>query len=217
MNYAVIYLPDSDLPEWQQAILIVVGLAIAYGILYGLYLLIQIPKARRVRKRAAAVEAAAGGHPVFGAATVKAAAAGLFGEMQAALDAGDLNRLARISDTDFVSYWESRLAGYHAEGSRYRVRVLRGPDIRYIGLHDDPDDSRDYVRLQVVAKLHRFLEQPNGARKLISNERGTAQKMTVTEYWTLSRRNGWWIIYMTRVESFGKEYLAEQITGPLPA
>jgi predicted lipid-binding transport protein (Tim44 family) len=205
--------PDSDLPAWQEALLTGLGCAIAFAILYGLYKLTLVPQARRMRKRVAAVQAAAGDGPVFGAAAVRAATASLFREMQSAWDAADRERLTRISAQGLMADWTARLEDNETAGVRYRVAVLKGPDVDYVRVMDDPDDSADHVCVRVRAKLRCFLELPDKSRRPVPEANGS-QRMSIEEYWTLSRRDGGWIMYSIRPASDGREFLAEEIVGP---
>lgn len=205
---------DYGLPWWQETGLTVLGTLVAFGILYGLYRLAMLPGARRFSKRVAAVEAAGGDDPVFGAATVKAAATSLFHEMQSAWDAGDRHRLATLSDPAAMAEWTPRLDAAEAEGERHRVAVLKGPQVDYVGIRDHEADGGDYVRLRVRAKVRCYLEQPDGERRPLPEAKG-AQKLSLDEYWTLSRRGPEWIIYSTRPAEYGPGILAEEIVGPL--
>ena len=206
--------PDSGLPAWQEAILTAIGCAIAFAILYGLYELTQLPAARRMRRRVGAVEAAAGDHPVFGAATVRTAAASLFRATQAAWDAADRDALARISAPEILADWLARLDGNAADGIRYRVEVLRGPEIDYVGLVDEPGDGGDYVRVRIRARLRCGFEQPDGSWRPLPEAAGSL-KMPIEEYWTLARREGEWIVYSIRRADHGERFLGEAIVGPL--
>jgi predicted lipid-binding transport protein (Tim44 family) len=206
--------PDSGLPAWQEAILTAIGCAIAFAILYGLYKLTELPAARRMRRRVGAVEAAAGDHPVFGAATVRAAAASLFRATQAAWDAGDRYALAHISAPELLADWFVRMDANAAGGVRYRVEVLKGPEIDYVGLVDEPGDGGDYVRVRIRARLRCALERPDGSRRPLPEANGSL-KLPIEEYWTLARRDGEWIVYSIRPADHGERFLGEEIVGPL--
>jgi predicted lipid-binding transport protein (Tim44 family) len=190
-----IYVPigNSGLPLWQEVPLTILGAGLAYELILGAIALSKLPGERRLHKRVNAVEAAAGDSPVYGAPVVYAAATRLFGEVQAAWDAGDRERLAHISDPGLMSDWAKRMDGYVAEGSRYRVEILKGPRLDYIGLLAD----RQEVRLRVRAQLRRGLELANGKRRALREDRGR-QKVDLEEYWTLSRSGDRWILWSTR-------------------
>ncbi|MEA2314454.1 MAG: hypothetical protein QOI03_1146 [Solirubrobacteraceae bacterium] len=205
-----IHIHDSGLPLWQEVPLTILGVAIAFGLIWGVVALVKLPAQVRLRRRVKAVEAAAGDGPAYGPAAVIAAGARLFGEVQAAWDAGDRKRLARISDPDLMSDWTKRLDGYTAAGHRYRVEILSGPRLDYVGLLAD----RGLVRLRVRARLRRALEEPDGTRRALPEDRGR-QKVPLEEYWTLSRSDQDWILWSTRNAGFRAEYTSEPIV-PVP-
>jgi predicted lipid-binding transport protein (Tim44 family) len=202
---------DPGLPLWQVVPLTLVGAGIAFGILLGFGKLIKLPGERRLRKRVRAVEAAAGDGPLYGPTVVYAAATRLFNEVQAAWDAGDRERLARISAPELMSDWIKRMDGYAAAGGRYRVAVQSGPRLDYVSLLAD----REQVRLRVRAKLRRGLEMPDGKRKALPGGR-PSQKVTLEEYWTLARSGGDWILWSTRGPGLRAQYSAEPVV-PDPA
>jgi predicted lipid-binding transport protein (Tim44 family) len=202
---------NSGLPLWQVVPLTVLGCAIGYGVILGIIALFSLPGQRRLRARVHAVEAAAGDSPVFGRSVVYPEATRLFGEVQAGWDARDRERLARISDPELMSDWAKRLDGYAEAGQRYRVEVLKGPRLDYVGLLAD----RGRVRLRVRAKLRRGLEA-KGKRRGLPQDKG-AQKIDFEEYWTLSRSDGAWILWSTRPARYRAEYSTEPIVTETPA
>jgi hypothetical protein len=197
---------NSGLPLWQQVPLTILGVGIAFGLIFGLLALFKLPGERRLRRRVRTVEAAAGDSPVYGPAVVCAAGARLFGEIEAAWNAGDRQRLARVSAPDLMSDWTKRMDGYAAAGGRYRVDVLKPPRVDFVGLLAD----RGQVRLRVRAKLRRALELSNGKRRALPEDRGR-QKVAFEEYWTLSRSGGEWILWSTRNARSRAEYSTEPI------
>ncbi|MGO9976205.1 MAG: TIM44-like domain-containing protein [Solirubrobacteraceae bacterium] len=201
--------PDSGLPVWQEVPLTILAVAIAFGLMYGVLALSRLPAQRRLRRRVQAVEAAAAESSVYGPAVVYAAAARLFGEVMAAWDAGDRERLRGLSDPDLMSDWTKRVERYAAAGGRYRVEVLTGPRLGYVGLLGD----RGQVRVRVRAKLRRALELSSGKRRALPEDKGR-QRVAIEEYWTLSRSDGEWILWSTRDAGFRAEYSTEPIVPP---
>jgi hypothetical protein len=110
-----------------------------------------------------------------------------------------------------MSDWTKRMDGYAEAGERYRVEVLKGPQLEYIGLLAD----RGLVRLRVRAKLRRGLES-KGKRRAMPQDRGR-QKIDFEEYWTFSRPGGEWILWSTRPAKYGAEYSTEPIVTETPA
>ena len=200
---------DSGLPAWQEAILSVVGVLLAVGLLWGIYKLFQLPKERRFRRRVAAVEAAAGADPVFSAEHVKTEAARLFHETKVAYDAADRNLLALVTDDQLAADWAAALDGDAANGERFRVDVRKGPRVDYVGLHGSTDGHPgEFVRVRMRAKLRCNFEKPDGTRRQV------VALETVDEFWTLSRRDGRWIVFNTRGPEFAEEFLTEEIVTP---
>jgi predicted lipid-binding transport protein (Tim44 family) len=209
-----IHVDDSGLPIWQVVPLTILGCAIAYGLISAVIALAGLPGERRLRRRVRAVQAAAGRPPPYGVAPVEAAAERLFKEVQSAWDAGDRERLSRVSDPDLMADWITRLDGYAADGKRQRVRVLDGPRLDYVSLLAD----RGLVRLRVRAKLRRGFEPVKAkSRQRAGRKRPVGAKVAFEEFWTLSRSGSDWILYSTRPRRFRSQYTSEPIVSEAPA
>lgn len=209
---AALYINRSDLNGWLQVVLVVLGFAIAFGLLYAL---VTIPETRRLRRRVTAIEAAAGDDPVFGREAVRSAAISLYGAVYEALVAGDRWRLASLCDEKLLAYWKSKLDTWERDGRRYRAEVLKGPRVDYIGVMDRPGEEDDWVCLRVRGSLRHYLEDPDGKRRSLPEIPGQ-KKVEVDEYWTLGRRDGKWIA--CQIDTFGpgetNPYLTEEFAGP---
>jgi hypothetical protein len=72
---------NSGLPLWQVVPLTILGCAIAYGFIWGVTTLANLPGKRRLDRGLLAVEAAAGNAGPYAVPTVKEAAERLFTEM----------------------------------------------------------------------------------------------------------------------------------------
>jgi predicted lipid-binding transport protein (Tim44 family) len=197
---------------WLQVISVLLGLAIATGILWAMA---TLPTARRLRRRVSAVEAVAGDDPVFGREPVRSAAVSLYRAVHEALAAGDRWRLASICDDNLLAYLKGRLDTYERGGRRYRAEVLKGPRVDYVGIMDRPDEEDDWVCLRVRGSLRHYLEDPDGKRHSLPEIPGQ-KKVEVDEYWTLRRRDGSWIA--AGIDSFkagnAKRFLTEDFVGP---
>src|SRR5215475_13271910 len=99
--------------------------------------LFGLPGERRLHRRVADVWAAAGDSGPYGPSVVKAAAIRLFADMHTAWDAGDRDRLRQLSDPDLMADWSKRLDGYHAQGKRQRIKVVKGPKVQYVSILAD--------------------------------------------------------------------------------
>jgi hypothetical protein len=202
---------NPGLPIWQVVPLTILGCGIALGFIWAVIALVRLPGERRLRRRVQAVETAAGTSPPYGVAAVEGAAERLFTEMHSAWDAGDRERLTRISDPGLMADWNKRLDGYAADGKRQRVGVLGRPRLDYVSLMAD----RGLVRLRVRAKLRRGFEPANGDQ-LPVQKRPVGVKVAFVEFWTLSRSGNDWILCSTRPAPFRTEYASEPIVPPTP-
>jgi hypothetical protein len=207
-----IHVNDPGLPIWQVVPLSILGCAIAFGLIWGVVALAGLPGERRLRRRVRAVEAAAGQPPPYGVPAVEAAAGRLFREVNSAWDAGDRERLSRVSASGLMADWITRRDVYAADGKRPRVHVLDGPRLDYVSLLAD----RGLVRLRVRAKLRRGFEPANGKQRA-GRKRPVGAKVAFEEYWTLSRSGSDWILYSTRPRRFRAQYTSEPIVSDPPA
>jgi hypothetical protein len=196
----------EGLPLWQVVPLTLLGCAIAFGLIWGVMALVSLPGKRRLNHRVREVEAVAGDAGPYGVTAVKEAAQRLFTEMYSAWDAGDRERLARISEPDLMADWNKRLDGYDAEGKRQRVQVLDGPRLDYVSLMAD----RGLVRVRVRAKLRRGFE-PANRNRLEVRKRPVGAKVAVEEFWTLCRSGDAWILCATRPRGYRAKAISEPI------
>jgi predicted lipid-binding transport protein (Tim44 family) len=132
-----------------------------------------------------------------------------------ALAAGDRARLARICDDGLLDYWKDRLAAYERGGRRYRVEVLKGPKVDYIGVMDRPGEDDDWVCLRLRGCIRHYLEDPDGKRHSLPEIPGQ-RKVGFDEFWTLRRRDGSWIVSAIDTVATGNasRYLAADFAGP---
>jgi hypothetical protein len=84
--------------------------------------------------------------------------------------------------------------------------VVSGPKLQYVSLRAD----RGRVRLRMRAKVRRRFEPARGPRK--DPRFGWSNQFE--EFWTLSRRDGDWILWSTRSTKFRREYTTEPIVAP---
>ncbi len=206
MGFVYIHVSDPGLPIWQVVPLTLVGCALGLGLVWCLVALIRLPGERRIRRRVEVVEAAAGNDPTYGGAAVVAATERLLTEMFSAWDAGDRQRLARISEPDLMADWVKRLDGYAARGKRQRTSLLAAPRLDYVSLLAD----RGLVRLRVRAKLRRGFE-PANALTQPDRKRPVGSKVAVEQFWTLCRAGEEWLLCSSRPARLAAEYTHEAI------
>src|SRR5262249_22738855 len=144
---------------------------------------------RAARVRLASVEAAQD-DPAFAAEAVEGGCAALFGDIQSAWDADDVERLGALVGDDLMIEWRRRLDDFRRKGWRNRVRVVGGPEVQYVGLINREQDAEDRAVVHVSATLEDYVQTGSGGRVLRSGERDTVTELS--EYWTLAKRDGRW-------------------------
>jgi predicted lipid-binding transport protein (Tim44 family) len=158
--------------------------------------------------RLAAVEAAED-DPLFDAEVVQQRAAALFVAIQRAWSIDDVTALRRMVGTELMVEWDARLADFRRKGWRNTVDVLDGPDVRYVAITNRAGDDEDRAVVKITARLRDVVVDRAG-HVLPSDEGETAR---VSEYWTLGKRAGAWIVASIEQEREGRHHL----TSPLVA
>ena len=118
---------------------------------------------RDVQVRTAAAEAAQD-DAAFGADRVTQDVTVMFHAIQGAWDARDENALGALVGDDLLVEWRRRLADFARRGWHNRVRVISGPDVRYVGLTNRERDEEDRVVVHIRASLEDYVEGPGGMR-----------------------------------------------------
>jgi len=166
--------------------------------------------ARRRRVELASAEAA-DDDPRLAADAVTATAERLFRAAQAAWDARDDDRLRALLSPDLLVAWRRRLADFDARGWHNRVRVLDVRSVEYLGLVNRDGEDGDRVTCRITAELSDYVETASGARVLRKGA-GSAV-VALTEYWTLARRDGAWIVASIESDAEGAHVLGEEIVA----
>jgi predicted lipid-binding transport protein (Tim44 family) len=179
-----------------------------------IYLTIHAARYRRkVRERDARVRTAsaeaAEDDAYFGADYLVPYARSLFLEAQSAWDERDRERLAKVVGEDLMVEWSRRLDDFDAKGWHNRVEVLEEPEIQYVGLVNREDDEEDRVVVRVSARLRAYVIDRHGRRIMRKGEKG--DQVTLTEYWTLTRRGDAWIVASIEQRAEGDHHLEGEI------
>jgi predicted lipid-binding transport protein (Tim44 family) len=158
---------------------------------------------REAATRLASVEAAQD-DALFDAEVVQARAISLFIDIQRAWSVNDVTSLRRLVGPQLMIEWEARLRDFRAKGWRNVVDVLEGPDVRYVGVTNRSEDSEDRVVVRLNARLRDVVIDRDG-RVLPSDEGEVAR---VSEYWTLGKRSGDWVVVSIEQEREGAHHLS---------
>ena len=181
-----------------------------------LYLLVHsIRYRRKIRAREAAVHAAsaeaAEDDPYFAADELERHAVGLFRACQEAWDARDRARLAQLVGPDLLVEWERRLDDFERKGWHNRVQVTADPEIQYVGLVNREDDSDDRAVVRIEAPLKAYVLDRSGNKVLRKDEK--SEDITLTEYWTIAPRNGYWMVMSIEQRAEGDHHLDSKIVA----
>lgn len=158
--------------------------------------------------RLAAVEAAED-DPLFEAGIVQERAAVLFVAIQRAWSDDDVQTLGRLVGPELMVEWEARLGDFRRKGWRNAVDVLDGPEVRYVGVTNRAGDAEDRAVVLLTARLRDRVVDRYG--DVLPSAEGEVAR--VSEYWTLGKRAGDWVVVSIEQEREG----AHHLTAPLIA
>lgn len=163
---------------------------------------------REAAVRLAAVEAAED-DPLFESDRVTERAAILFVTIQRAWSVNDTTTLRRLVAPELMVEWNARLADFERKGWRNQVDVLDGPEIRYVGVVNRAGDAEDRVVVHLTARLRDVVIDRGGS--VLPSDDGEVAR--VSEYWTLGKRDGDWVVASIEQDREG----AHHLTSPLIA
>ena len=135
----------------------------------------------------------------------------LFRDAQQAWDARDRGRLAQLVGDDLMIEWARRLDDFDRKGWHNRVEVLGEPEIHYVGLTNREDDSEDRAVVKIDARLKSYVVDRQGNKVLRTGSK--SETMQLTEYWTLTRRDGGWTVASIEQGAEGHHHLEGEIVA----
>jgi len=170
---------------------------------------------RKVRERVAAVRTAsaeaAEDDPYFASSELEAHARGLFVACQEAWDARDVSRLSSLVGADLMVEWERRLDDFDRK-RWHNVCELQGePQVEYLGLVNRADDADDRVVVRISSTQRDVVVDAHGNR-MTRNDSGR-EIVQVSEYWTLGKRDGRWILLSIEQDTEGAHNLDSEIVA----
>jgi predicted lipid-binding transport protein (Tim44 family) len=170
-------------------------------------------EARRRRVELAAAEAAED-DPLLAADIVVQLAERIFREAQEAWDARDDGRLRELLSPDLLVEWRRRLADFADRGWHNRVEVLEVQSVEYLGLVNRAGEHEDRVTCRITASLHDWVETTGSHPPARINRAGASSALvTMTEYWTLARRDGGWIVASIESDAEGTHVIEQEIVA----
>ena len=157
-----------------------------------------------------AARTAAEDDPYFAPDTVAAAAAKLFGDVQAAWDDRDQASLGGMVGPDLMIEWGRRLDDFDAKGWHNRVEVKR-LDVEYVGLSNRADDADDRIVVRVAALLDDYVVDRRGG--LISHTGNPSKEAHLREYWTLAWSDGRLTLVSIEQDVEGEHHLTDPLVA----
>lgn len=193
-------------------VLLFVGL---FGVVL-LYLAVRTIRYRRkLRERDALVRTAsaeaAEDDGYFASDELERHAVALFRAAQMAWDARDRQGLARLVGPDLLVEWERRLDDFDQKGWHNRVEVLEDPTVHYVGITNRENDDEDRAVVSIEATLKAYVVDRAGVRVMRDGEKD--ELVTLTEYWTLARRDGAWMVHSIEQRAEGDHHLDGRIVA----
>ena len=168
---------------------------------------------RRIRRRdrhvrTASAEAAQD-DAYFAAEAVERDAAELFRQIQAAWSAKDRTRLHQLVGGELMEEWSKRLDDFDRKGWHNIVNVKSGPEVKYMGLVNREDDTDDRVVVRLEATLEDYVQMKGGGRMMSDGE--SDETRDFTEWWTLARGAGGWMLLSIEQSNEGMHHLKSDI------
>jgi predicted lipid-binding transport protein (Tim44 family) len=172
------------------------------------------PVARRRRRRReqrvelAAAEAAEDDSE-FAPGVVHGAAERLFADVQEAWSKGDSDAIAHLAGPELAEEWTRRLDDFDRRGWRNLVTIEGPVQVSYVGLAHRASEQDDRVVVWISARLRDVVVDRQGSTIKRKDSVGEVSRMS--EYWTLAKRDGRWIVASIEQEREGRHELSEPI------
>ncbi len=188
--------------------------AVAVAVTYWLYLRgrrleMGWRRAARERRVELLAEEAVFDDPAFAPETVRAAAVDLHAKLVAAWTAADDAWLAKLLGRKLLGEWRCRLRELDRKG-RANVLQRRGrPRVRYVGLVNRPGEADDRVVVHIRARMRDRLYDDAG--RVVFRDGNDNGRRTMSEYWTMAKRDGRWILISVETDWEGAHHLRSAI------
>ncbi len=168
--------------------------------------------AKRERRVELAAAEAAEDDPAFAPDLVRPAAAQLFEQIQRAWSADDRITLTRLVGPKLLGEWERRLDDFRRRGWTNHVEVVGEPKVEYVNLvrRGEPGGG-DRVIVRIEATLRDYVVDVRGSR--IKRAGRLTQTVKIREFWTLTRRQGRWVLASIEQGAEGSHALEDAIVA----
>ena len=172
------------------------------------------PFARRRRRRRqqrveTAAREAAEDDREFAPEVVHAEAEQLFRAVQKAWSDDDRDRLTRLAGPELAHEWHRRLADFARRGWSNQVTIEGPVEVDYVGLEHRATERDDHVVAWITARLRDIVVDQRG--NIIERKESLGETSRMSEYWTLAKRDGHWIVVSIEQEREGRHNLSDPI------
>jgi predicted lipid-binding transport protein (Tim44 family) len=168
---------------------------------------------RRRRRRQQRVELAAGeaaeDDREFAPDVVHAEAEQLFRSVQKAWSEDDRDRIKHLAGPELAHEWLRRLADFDKRGWRNEVTIEGPVEVDYVGLAHRASEADDHVVVWISARLRDVVVDQRG--RTIARNESVGEVSRMSEYWTLHKRDGHWIVGSIEQEREGRHQLSQPI------
>jgi predicted lipid-binding transport protein (Tim44 family) len=172
------------------------------------------PFARRRRRRRQdrvelAAHEAAEDDGEFAPEVVHAEAEQLFRSVQKAWSEDDRERIKKLAGPELGNEWLRRLADFDRRGWRNEVTVDGPVEVDYVGLAHGASEQEDHVVVWITARLRDVVLDQRG--RTVTRKESLGDTSRMSEFWTLGKSNGHWIVVSIEQEREGRHQLSEPI------
>ena len=168
-------------------------------------------RARRQRRVELAAFEAAEDDPAFASDVVHREAERLFRNVQLAWSADDRDRLTRLAGPELAHEWRRRLGDFARRGWRNEITIEGPVEVDYVGLKHGAGEDDDHVVVWITARLRDVVFDQRGNTIRRKDSLGAVSRMS--EYWTLGKRDGHWVVVSIEQEREGRHELSEPIVS----
>jgi predicted lipid-binding transport protein (Tim44 family) len=168
---------------------------------------------KRAEKVEVMAEEAATDDPIFAPEAVKAATLKLHCDIIKAWNDRDTDALGELIGKDLLVEWKRRLADFKQKGWHNVSTVLSGPAVDYVGLVNRAGDALDRVCVHVEVELRDVVYDRHQNIITRTEDQDADGRVTQSEYWTLARHNGGWMLVSIEQEAEGSHELSEPIVA----
>lgn len=187
-------------------VFLLIILAVVAPILVAAYRKRQRAKARDARhlELRTAAAAAADEDEAFDADRLIADTGAMAVAIQHAWDDQDRSALSKMLGPDLLHEWTLRLDDFARRGWADRVKVTGKPEIRLASIVNRANDADDRVVVHITLPMDNWVDTAYGPQFPNGQE---GPQTVLSEYWTLGKRDGRWILLSIEQELEGEHHL----------